>query len=71
MGRDIPIGVPVTDRTNSVTGYMAVTGRKRAGRSKGHRVQIWTETGVVSVYPEDARKAAMQLLDLADECEGR
>lgn len=49
-------------------------GGKRGGRSPGHRVYIETFVNRLlnsrlSCYPEDARKLAMELLRVAEECE--
>lgn len=49
-------------------------GRKRGGRSPGYRVYIETYVNNsldsrLSCYPEDARKFAMELLRVADECD--
>lgn len=49
-------------------------GNGRFGKSKGHRVWVLYHEhghvkGGVSVYPEDARKFALELLEMADECE--
>lgn len=52
----------------------ALVGRKRGGRSKGRRVVIEGANAhgqpfQLSVYPEDARKFAMELLHVADIAE--
>ena len=50
-------------------------GPKRQGSSTGYRVRLVAADGVertsvtFSVYPEDARKFALELLQMADECE--
>lgn len=49
-------------------------GGRRRGGSKGRRVLISQKQGncqynSTSIYPEDARLLAMNLLQVADECE--
>ena len=59
-------------RTKREREVMAVKGMKRNGRP-GHRVNIsYSDSSTlraISVYPEDARKFALELLQMADECE--